>query len=366
MHVGAIPRASVLDGAVVTLRGAFKPGTKYTIDIDAGAQDAFGQQALAFRGEVTLDDLSRAFGSEPRSRCSRRQGTGSLPVEAVNCTKLDVEAWSLARQAGSTAPGDSFDKGRRDTLLATVRARQLAVSLKGKRNIAAVYPIACRKAFSQEDRSVLPQDLVRRLRSGRDTVFAQITDPRGAREGRSAIRIGVGHFPQVRRIGADAKLTLYDERRRRQVARQDQPSRTGRPARLGQALGEKEGRRQPFALIRRARVVMSASPPAVGPAASRPGDFNLASDWEGAAARACRSGLHRPRHLSPGETAFVKGGVPLSSGRQARVACGRIQAEPDGHRLARQRDREESGDGLEVWDLRCQGQDPERRRARHL
>lgn len=80
----------------VFLQGRFKPGTTYSVKIDAGVVDGFGNKAPAFATEVKFDDLERRLDAGGHMAMLEASGDGSLPVKTTNVAAFESSVWPLA------------------------------------------------------------------------------------------------------------------------------------------------------------------------------------------------------------------------------------------------------------------------------
>jgi len=79
----------------VRIPARWKPGTTYTITLDAGVLDKFGQKAAAFQGTVTLDDLEPSMFVGRDVGLLEASGDGLLPVQTTNVPALNADLWQL-------------------------------------------------------------------------------------------------------------------------------------------------------------------------------------------------------------------------------------------------------------------------------
>ncbi len=82
----------------VALEGHYRPGQVYTVHIDAGVKDRFGQAAPAFDAKVTLDDLLPSLYLGGEKALLEADGDGQLPAQVTNLDELDVDLWRVSPQ----------------------------------------------------------------------------------------------------------------------------------------------------------------------------------------------------------------------------------------------------------------------------
>ena len=82
----------------VRIPGRWRPGVTYTVSVSAGIKDKFGQDAPAFEGKVTLDDLNPSVYLGRELALLEASGDGQLPAQVTNLSELSVEAWVLSPQ----------------------------------------------------------------------------------------------------------------------------------------------------------------------------------------------------------------------------------------------------------------------------
>jgi alpha-2-macroglobulin len=192
----------------VMLPGKFKPGTRYTITIDAGTVDEFGQTAPAFSGEVRLDDVEPSIWLGSPNALLEATGDGNLPVESTNCRRLNVKAWSLMPAEAARALRHEDGKWS-----PAGTPMSLTVDLKGPKNVARVYAVPLRKVIGEHKGGIvyIEADSPDVPHFRREHVFAQLTDL--AVHAKLGPRTGLAWVTSLssgRPVG-DAKLALYDE-----------------------------------------------------------------------------------------------------------------------------------------------------------
>ena len=130
----------------VTLPGAFRPGTEYSISIAAGVVDELKQKTQRpFQGAVRTDDLRPALYLGGAHALIEDRSGPRLPVELVNLKSLDVEIWRLTvPEAARLIDGPLYRTERPMSRAADVRER---TSLNYGLNEKRVHPIDLGKVF---------------------------------------------------------------------------------------------------------------------------------------------------------------------------------------------------------------------------
>ncbi len=87
----------------VTLPGAWRPGTTYRLTLAAGARDVFGQEAPAWEGTITTNDLRPTLDAGTHRRADRARVEGR--AAAAHGQPEDGHGRGLARDAGRDGAG---------------------------------------------------------------------------------------------------------------------------------------------------------------------------------------------------------------------------------------------------------------------
>lgn len=289
----------------VTLPGTWRPGTRYTLRVAAGAVDTFGQQAPAFEGTVLMDDRDPEFDSGGRVALLESAGDASLPIETVNVPALDVELWRL--DAPELARALATDRAPQRT--PTLRTR---LDTKASKNRTKWTALPVRKMVG-DDRDVL---FAARLaapaipRRSPELVLGQVTDLAvHAKLGATSGVVWVTRLSSGTSV-PDAQLSLYDrDGVRKWQGRTDAQGLAWVPglSELVPAQNESFHWEAPFALVTATKndetgVALSTWMDGLSPAA-----FDLPMQWDGRERRSyglvfAERGIYRP-----GDTVHAKG-----------------------------------------------------------
>lgn len=192
----------------VALPGKYRPGTRYTITVDAGAADEFGQAAPAFAAKLRTDDLDPGFDLGAPLALVEATGDGNLPLWSANATTVEVRAWAIDPPEAARLARTLWSRNR-DASGAPV---DFSVSVAGPKNEPRVHPLPLRKALGDRKtglvfvRATSPQ-----VPDRREVVLAQLTDlavhaKLGPRSGLAWVTSLATGQPVP-----GAQVTLYDE-----------------------------------------------------------------------------------------------------------------------------------------------------------
>src|SRR5690606_2159663 len=94
----------------VVIPGAFRPGTTYSLRIDAGVVDVFGGKAEAVALQVAFDDREPSLDVGNSLALLESEGEAALPIQTVNLSEVRAELWNLGP---SEMARMLFDRGAR-------------------------------------------------------------------------------------------------------------------------------------------------------------------------------------------------------------------------------------------------------------
>jgi hypothetical protein len=194
------------EGAWAEVSAQLRPGTTYTIRVDAGVKDATGQSAPAFTTKVKLDDVEPDLRVTSSLALLEASGDQSFPVEAVNIPSVDAYVAPLtasqmavlvAKDAATSVGATAVRK-----VVDTSAARNVAV--RKPLPLADVFPPGAPKLFRLELSA--PGTTIETQR-----VLGQITDlATHSKIGATSGVVWVTSLSSGQPVGG-ASVTIYDE-----------------------------------------------------------------------------------------------------------------------------------------------------------
>ncbi|MBL9038412.1 MAG: alpha-2-macroglobulin, partial [Archangium sp.] len=319
-------------GPHVSIPGAWKPGTQYSVTIAKGVADVFKQvEVEGLTATVATHDLSPSliFGSG-LGLLEVSDSTPKLPVEVANLKALDVQLWKLSvPELVAALARPPYEAGKGVTRAPDFRVRQ---GLEYPRNTARVHPIDLSKVLGTSKTGVAlalinSPDLEYRSDGYRQLV--QVTD--------LAAHVKIGpkqSLAWVTRLSngqpvADADVTLYDEKAASLwTGKTNAEGFADIPGTVALKLKNPEYRWQfPFALVvaqKDGDLSATANTWADG---VEPYEFNLSQGWESEEPQSTGFVFTDRGIYRPGDTVNVKGVV------RYRVV-GELRAPSEGSQLS--------------------------------
>lgn len=298
---------------VVTLRGKFRPGTKYKIEIAPGTADIFKQtDAAGLKANVAMSDLTPALVTGGYLALLEASGEPpKLPVELSNLKTLDVKMWKLSiEELVKAVARTAYDESAVLSRPPDFTERQ---DIKYSRNHARVHPIELAKVFGDAKTgvalvAVTSEQLEYQPKEGYRQL-AQVTD--------LAAHVKVGpkkSLVWVTRLStgaavADAVVTVYDEQgATKWTGKTDANGFADPPGTVEMKLSNPKYQWEyPFALITAAKDGDLGFTANTWSSGVEPYEFGLAQGWEGEAP-ASASFVFADRGIyRPGDTAYIKG-----------------------------------------------------------
>jgi uncharacterized protein YfaS (alpha-2-macroglobulin family) len=297
--------------AEASLPGRFRPGTRYRIQIAAGALDEFKQAAPSFEEAVHFDDLEPSFSLGAPVAVIEADRDGTLPAESVNVTTAQAVVWALtpAELAQELAFASRGEAREPEISAAPV---DLNLDLSGKPNAVRYTPVELRKALPDGKKTGLflvkascPQ--LKGPNRPKERVVAQVTNL--AVHAKLGTKSGLLWVTDLSR-GAPvegARLTLLDRTGATKWEGVSDASGLSKVPGLSALIQERNDGEPPFALA------VAQKDDDVGATLSswydglHPSAFDLQSDWDDQEPKSLGLVFTDRGIYRPGDEVFVKG-----------------------------------------------------------